>query len=127
MIKQYVYNVLLGLDQLINCLIGGDPDLSLSSNVAHAVYTPGLKPRWNFIYDVEKFINLLFDNRLYTLETNHVLNAFEQYEMNDKALLIIYCVNDRAEYSDWLNKIYNEEEHSGLISRAKNRPSNTDQ
>ena len=127
MFKDYIYNVLLGVDQLINCLIGGDPDLSLSSNIAHSIYTPGLKPRWNFIYELEYLINLLFDNRLYTLETNHVLNAFEFYELNDKALLMIYKVSDRAEYSKWLNEIYNEVPQNGLISRVKNRPSSTDQ
>ena len=117
---------MLGIDQLVNCIIGGDPDLSLSSNIAHAIYTPGLKPRWKIIYDLENFINLLFDNRLYTLETNHVLNAFEFYERNDKALLHIYRVHDRAQYSRWLDRIYNEVEQRGIISRVKDRPSNSD-
>jgi len=33
MIKQYLYNILLSLDQLLNTILGGDPDETCSSRV----------------------------------------------------------------------------------------------
>lgn len=31
--KQYLYNILIGIDQLINAILGGDPDETLSSHI----------------------------------------------------------------------------------------------
>lgn len=35
--KQYIYNVLVGLDQFVNALTGGDPDMTLSGRMGRAV------------------------------------------------------------------------------------------
>lgn len=35
--KRYLFNALVGLDQFINTLIGGDPDMTLSGRMGRAV------------------------------------------------------------------------------------------
>lgn len=35
--KRYVFNVLVGLDQLVNAVTGGDPDMTLSGRMGRAV------------------------------------------------------------------------------------------
>lgn len=35
--KRYFFNILIGLDQFVNALIGGDPDMTLSGRMGHAV------------------------------------------------------------------------------------------
>lgn len=35
--KRYLWNVLVGLDQFINALTGGDPDMTLSGRMGRAV------------------------------------------------------------------------------------------
>ena len=39
MLKQYIWNLLLSLDQLANTLIGGDPDETISSRLGKRVDT----------------------------------------------------------------------------------------
>lgn len=31
--KKYLYNILIGIDQLVNALLGGDPDETISSRL----------------------------------------------------------------------------------------------
>lgn len=35
--KQYIFNVLVGLDQFVNALTGGDPGMTLSGRMGRAV------------------------------------------------------------------------------------------
>lgn len=35
--KRYFFNILIGLDQFVNALIGGDPDMTLSGRMGRAV------------------------------------------------------------------------------------------
>lgn len=35
--KRYFFNVLVGLDQLVNAVTGGDPDMTLSGRMGRAV------------------------------------------------------------------------------------------
>lgn len=35
--KRYLFNVLVGLDQLVNAVTGGDPDMTLSGRMGRAV------------------------------------------------------------------------------------------
>lgn len=35
--KRYIFNALIGLDQFINTLIGGDPDMTLSGRMGRAI------------------------------------------------------------------------------------------
>jgi hypothetical protein len=35
--NRYVYNILIGLDQLVNAVTGGDPDMTLSGRMGRAV------------------------------------------------------------------------------------------
>lgn len=39
MVKRYIWNVLIGLDQFGNTLFGGDPDMTLSGNMGRKVKT----------------------------------------------------------------------------------------
>lgn len=53
MAKAYVKNVLIGIDQLVNVLIGGYPDESISSRAYRNRRLGG----WGYIYSA---INMLF-------------------------------------------------------------------
>jgi hypothetical protein len=35
--KRYLFNVLIGLDQFVNAVTGGDPDMTLSGRMGRAV------------------------------------------------------------------------------------------
>jgi hypothetical protein len=67
--KKYIHNILISLDQLVNTLLGGDPDETISSRVGK-----------NYGDTVmEKFINWLFEN---TTE-NHCVKCEEKDEGKD--------------------------------------------
>ena len=76
---QYIFNLLLGFDQFINVVILGDPDMSISTRVAHAQKTG--KPKW-FVKPLGKFIDFLF----MPFEDNHIENSWEQDELGEKEL-----------------------------------------
>lgn len=44
MIRQYLKNLLLGLDQLMNCMFGGAPDETMSSRLARYKDNPYGRP-----------------------------------------------------------------------------------
>jgi hypothetical protein len=44
---KYVYNLLIGTDQFVNCMWGGDPDETVSSRLGRIKVAHGGKiPRW---------------------------------------------------------------------------------
>lgn len=96
-IKQYLYNVFLTLDQSFNVIfLLGDPDLSISSHLARAkhIHLHKLgKKKW-FVDGAAYLVDLAFHNSIYSIEENHVMNAFEFCEENHKAIWKWYKLND---------------------------------
>lgn len=37
LVKKYIYNILIGIDQLCNAILGGDPDETISSRLGKHV------------------------------------------------------------------------------------------
>jgi len=72
MIKKYIHNILISLDQLVNTLLGGDPDETISSRVG--------KNYDNSI--IEKMINFLFSSR----QKDHCSESIEWDEGNNKII-----------------------------------------
>ena len=64
--KQYIWNLLISLDQFINTIIGGHPDETLSSRCWHH------REDWRAALAV-KFIDWLFS----PFEFEHCKNAYE--------------------------------------------------
>ncbi len=56
MIKKYLWNILISIDQFVNTLFGGDPDETISSRLGK-IYTKS-----TFAYYVCKFLSI-FDKR----------------------------------------------------------------
>lgn len=52
--KDYIYNILIGVDQLVNCFLGGYPDETISSRA----YRLSFKSKLGFI--LKTFIDFLF-------------------------------------------------------------------
>lgn len=52
--KDYIYNILIGIDQLVNCFLGGYPDETISSRA----YRLSFKSKFGFI--LKTFIDFLF-------------------------------------------------------------------
>lgn len=68
-IKQYLFNVLIGIDQLANAITGGDPDETISSRLGK-----------NFPNSImRKFVDLLFGK-------GHSKGAIEEDEGDDAVL-----------------------------------------
>ena len=44
-LKRYLWNVLIAVDQLVNAMLGGDPDETISSRCAKNIH----KPHWKII------------------------------------------------------------------------------
>lgn len=78
---QYIYNNALAIDQYINAVLLGDPDLSLSSRCAFALRKD--QPKW-FVLPLSKFIDWVFE--ILFNEKEHVKNAYEEHEDNSKEL-----------------------------------------
>lgn len=95
-LKAYLYNVFLSLDQTFNVVVlFGDPDVSVSSHIALAQHLEDSgkgKARW-FVRPLGKLIDTLFDNRFYSIEKDHIKNAFEKDECNHRAIWKWYKVN----------------------------------
>jgi hypothetical protein len=74
-VRQYLYNLGLGLDQFLNVVLLGDPDESVSGRLGRAILSG--KPKW-FVPPLVK-IN---DKAWYWIrkEVNHSLNAVEEHE-----------------------------------------------
>lgn len=73
MIQQYLWNILVSIDQLFNTLFGGSPDETLSSRV-------GRNYRGTFI---EKSINFAFS----WYEDDHCQNNIEPEDRAKKAVI----------------------------------------
>lgn len=71
LVRQYIYNILIGIDQLINAILLGDPDESISSRVGR---------RWP-----NSFL-AVFINALFFWQRNHVIEAIEKDESKDDLL-----------------------------------------
>lgn len=82
-LAQYVYNLILGLDQFVNVVLLGDPDESISTRASRAIRSGSAK-LW--VYFLAKAIDFIFDNPLYTLEKNHIENSYEPDEKAEKEL-----------------------------------------
>lgn len=67
-LRQYILNILISLDQLVNVLIGGKPDETISSRAGKGRLEGSIF--WTYAAD---FIDLLF----YPLEKNHCFNSIE--------------------------------------------------
>jgi hypothetical protein len=80
-LKQFAYNVGLSLDQLVNVLLLGDPDSSLSSRLGRA-YASG-RPKW-FVTPLMRANDAAW--KFLTGEENHSVNAIEPEETGDKEL-----------------------------------------
>lgn len=80
---QYLYNLILGLDQFINVLLLGDPDESISTRTSRSLRTG--KPKW-WVYTLAGVIDFLFYNPLWKAEKDHVMNSFEPDEKAKKEL-----------------------------------------
>ena len=66
MIKKYIYNLLISLDQLGNTLLGGDPDETISSRLGK-----NYQGSW-----MEKAVDWMFRKKT----DNHCENAVEEDE-----------------------------------------------
>jgi hypothetical protein len=66
MIKKYIHNLLISLDQFGNAILGGDPDETISSRVGKNYHNTFL----------EKFINFIFIVKT----RNHCVEAIENDE-----------------------------------------------
>jgi len=98
MIKQYLYNVFLTLDQSFNVIfLLGDPDVSVSSHCALAmrVQLEGRgRMKW-FVPHLAGFVDWLFHNQFWTIEEDHVFKAYEPHECNHKALWKWYVLEEK--------------------------------
>ena len=95
---QYLYNVLLTIDQSFNVIVlGGDPDVSISSHCALALHIEdtGKGKAKKLVRPFARFIDFLFDNKLYTIEKNHILNSHEPSEDNHKAIWKWYTLEEK--------------------------------
>ena len=65
--KDYFYNILIGVDQLVNCFLGGYPDETISSRA----YRLSLKSKFGLL--LKNFIDFLFS----PWGSNHCKSSYE--------------------------------------------------
>lgn len=73
---QYIYNLGLGLDQFINCLLLGDPDESISGRTGRAALSG--RPKWWVPY-----LHVFIDRLVHLLvgQSDHCINSVEPEEI----------------------------------------------
>ena len=71
---KWIVNVLIGLDQLGNALIGGDPDETISSRLGKLKLRHSGKIRWR--RPLSKIIDMCLDR----IDANHSIDAIEEDE-----------------------------------------------
>lgn len=71
--KKYLYNILIGVDQLANAILGGDPDETMSSRIGK-----GARQGNKFCILLSKFLDIF--------EKNHCKEAIEEDEGKDAIL-----------------------------------------
>lgn len=104
--KQLARNVVVCGDQVCAVMCGQASDMTISGAVGQALYFPGLAPRFpKFTRFAEKLINLLFHNKLWVAEKNHIWQSVEYTELNDWAVFKLYKVVNEKSYSDHVAKV----------------------
>ncbi len=74
MIKKWTINILIGIDQLGNALMGGDPDETISSRLGK------LKLRYCGIIPWHRPVSKFIDYALDKIDPNHSIDAIEDDE-----------------------------------------------
>lgn len=74
MVKKYLINILISIDQLGNTLVGGDPDETISSCLGK------LKLKHNGIIPWYRPLSKIIDWRLNKIDPGHSINAIEEDE-----------------------------------------------
>lgn len=72
MMKQYYFNILLGIDQFVNILFLGSPDETISSRTGRA-YISG-KAKW-FVYPLKAFVDKAAN--ILAGQQNHCIDSIE--------------------------------------------------
>ena len=76
---QYLLNVLIALDQLLNTLFLGDPDETISSRCGKSIRKMSNRPRkWTIAYWLNKFLDLF--------EKDHCLKNIEDDEGKNRII-----------------------------------------
>ena len=76
-VKKYFYSALIGVDQLGNTLLGGDPDETISSRIGR------LKSAKNGIIPWSRPWMKILDFVLETIQKDHSIKAIEKDLTND--------------------------------------------
>lgn len=80
MIGKWVVNILIGIDQLGNAIVGGDPDETISSRLGKIKRKHGGTIPWS--YPLARVI----DWGLEKIDPNHTIDSIEEDEGDDQIL-----------------------------------------
>lgn len=97
-IGKVIFFILIIIDKLANVLLLGSPHKTISMRLGFATNCEYVVPRWNWVVKFAKFVDILFHNRIYSLEENHIHNSYEAEEMLSSAIIKLYKVLDQENY-----------------------------
>ena len=80
MVKKYLINILIGIDQLGNTLAGGDPDETISSRLGK------MKLRYGGSIPWRRPLSKSIDWALNKIDPSHSIDAIEEDEGKDAVL-----------------------------------------
>lgn len=85
MLKKYLYNILISIDQLGNTILGGDPDMTISARLGR-----NYRGTW-----MSKVVDWMF---AWQGHKSHTENAdfYEQDEGKDAVIALVDGKNDKA-------------------------------
>lgn len=93
-LKYIIWAFLVILDIIANVLLLGSPFRTISMRLSFAVNCKYTKPRYKWVKPFAKFVDLLFHNRIYSIEKNHVFESYEAEEWFNDSLWKWYLVTD---------------------------------
>lgn len=107
MIGTFLRFILIMIDKLGNIILLGSPHKTISMRLAFACYCEHVEPRYSWVRPFSRFVDILFHNKYYSLEQNHIYENYEAEEMVSLALWDWYVVIDQEGYDQLESEVLN--------------------
>lgn len=87
------------IDKLGNVILLGSPHKTISMRLAFALHCQFVKPRYSWVAGFARFVDVLFHNRIYSLEEDHIYKNYEAEEVLSHGLWKWYEVSNTQGYN----------------------------
>lgn len=91
------------VDKLGNVILLGSPHKTISMRLAFAIHCEFVKPRYSWVVPFGSLVDVLFHNRFYSLEEDHIYKNYEAEEILSIGLWDWHIITDPVGYKNLEN------------------------